>query len=153
MQFHQTCRVPLPREKAYNFLLDVPQVASCLPGVEKVEPIGDDTYQGTVKVGVGFIKVALTGNMKIIEKDPANFRAVMAGEGADKKIGGAVNVKMSMQLNEISENESELVIDTDAQVMGRLGEFGQSVMRKKADSMMAEFAKNLAKKAQSGAIA
>ena len=44
-------------------------------------------------------------------------------------------------------NETELVIDTDASIMGRLGEFGQSVMKKKADGMMQEFASNLTKKA------
>ncbi len=58
-----------------------------------------------------------------------------------------------MQLNEISPNETELVMDTDAQIMGKLGEFGQSVMKKKADGMMQDFAKNISKKAQSGAIA
>lgn len=153
MQFHQTCRIPLPREKAWDFLLNVSEVASCVPGVEKVEPIGNDTYQGVMKVGVGPIKISLAGNMKIVEADKSNYHAVMAGEGADKKIGGAVNVKIGMTLNEISANETELIMDTDAQIMGKLGEFGQSVMKKKADGMMQEFAKNISKKAQSGAIA
>jgi carbon monoxide dehydrogenase subunit G len=36
-------------------------------------------------------------------------------------------------------------MDTDAQIMGRIGEFGQPLIRKKADQMVGEFAENLKK--------
>jgi carbon monoxide dehydrogenase subunit G len=39
--------------------------------------------------------------------------------------------------------QSDLAIHTDANVMGKLGEFGQSVIRKKADQIVQEFATNL----------
>ena len=34
-------------------------------------------------------------------------------------------------------------IDTDLAVLGRIGEFGQPVIRKKADALLEEFARNL----------
>jgi hypothetical protein len=36
-------------------------------------------------------------------------------------------------------------MDTDAQIMGRIGEFGQPLIRKKADGMVKQFASNLTK--------
>jgi carbon monoxide dehydrogenase subunit G len=34
-------------------------------------------------------------------------------------------------------------IDTDLAVLGKIGEFGQPIIRKKADALLAEFARNL----------
>jgi hypothetical protein len=39
-----------------------------------------------------------------------------------------------------------MVVHTDAAVLGKLGEFGQAVMRKKADQVMKQFGDNMAAK-------
>ena len=69
----------------------------------------------------------------------------MRADAADKRVGGAVKAVMDMQVDEASADTSNLTIVTDAQVMGRIGEFGQPIIRKKADQIMQEFAKNLSK--------
>jgi carbon monoxide dehydrogenase subunit G len=38
---------------------------------------------------------------------------------------------------------THLKIDTDLAILGRIGEFGQPVIKKKADTLLAEFARNL----------
>ena len=38
---------------------------------------------------------------------------------------------------------SELVVTTDAQILGKIGEFGQPVVKRKADQTMTEFVANL----------
>ena len=43
---------------------------------------------------------------------------------------------------------SELTVDSEANVMGKLGEFGQGIIRRKADGIMKEFGQNLAKRVQ-----
>jgi len=135
--------IPAPRDKVWNFLMDIPRVSKCIPGVEKVEPLGDDKYQGTIKQRVGPIGVTLTGVLSVVEKDEAAGRATLQGEGNDRKIGGLVRAKMAMSLRELSPNETELTVDTDANVGGRLGEFGGAVIKKKADQTMEQFAKNI----------
>jgi carbon monoxide dehydrogenase subunit G len=42
-----------------------------------------------------------------------------------------------------SSDKTDVDIRTDANVMGKLGEFGQAVIRKKADQIVQEFARNL----------
>ena len=143
MQLSHKITVPASRDKVWDFLMDIPRVGKCIPGVESVEPLGDNKYKGTVKQRVGPISVTLDGVMTIVEADEQAGRAAMTAEGSDKRIGGAVRAKMTMQVRELSPNETELSVDTDANIGGRLGEFGGAVIKKKADQTMEQFAKNI----------
>jgi carbon monoxide dehydrogenase subunit G len=58
---------------------------------------------------------------------------------------GAVNGKTSMVLKEISANQTELLVESDVNILGKIGEFGQPIIRKKADSMLKEFVENIKK--------
>ena len=78
-------------------------------------------------------------------RDEAAGKASMTAQANDRKVGGAVQAKMGMQLVELGANEVKLTITTDANVMGKIGEFGQPVIRKKAEQMMAEFTENVKK--------
>lgn len=143
MKFEHSATIQAPIDRVWDFLLDVPSVAKCAPGVESVEALGDDRYRGTIRVQVGPIRLALQGDVSIVEKDEVARKASMRADAADKRAGGAVKAVMSMALTESPGGGTDLRMETDAQVMGKIGEFGQPIIRKKADQMMAEFAKNL----------
>jgi len=143
VKFEHSVSVQASKAKLFELLMDVPRVAKCVPGVEGVEALGDDKYRGTLKVSVGPIKLALEGDIAITESDEGAGKAAMRADAADKRVGGAVKATMDMQVDEASADTSNLTIVTDAQVMGRIGEFGQPIIRKKADQIMREFAKNL----------
>jgi uncharacterized protein len=143
MNLSHKITVAAPRAKVWEFLMDIPRVGKCIPGVESVEALGDNKYKGTVKQRVGPISVTLDGVMTIVEADEQAGRAAMTAEGSDKRIGGAVRAKMTMQVRELSPTETELSVDTDANIGGRLGEFGGAVIKKKADQTMEQFAKNI----------
>jgi uncharacterized protein len=143
MNLSHKITVAAPRAKVWEFLMDIPRVGKCIPGVESVEALGDNRYKGTVKQRVGPISVTLDGVMTIVEADEQAGRAAMTAEGSDKRIGGAVRAKMTMQVRDLSPTETELSVDTDANIGGRLGEFGGAVIKKKADQTMEQFAKNI----------
>jgi carbon monoxide dehydrogenase subunit G len=136
--------VPASVERAWDFLMDIPSVAGCVPGVESVERLDDDTYLGTLKVKVGPIGVSLTGKVTITERDRENLRSAMRVQAAEKRLNSAVNAQASMTLVPRSDTETEIRIHTESSILGKLGEFGQAVMRKKADQIVAEFARNMA---------
>ena len=97
-----------------------------------------------MSVRVGPIAVKLDGRVLVAERDEAARRARMDLQAADKRVNGAVNAKMSMQLAAAEDgNKTDVAIHTDANVMGKLGEFGQAVIRKKADQILQQFASNL----------
>ncbi len=137
--------IPAPAEKVWDFMMNVPAVSKCVPGVESVSQTDPDTYLGALKVRVGPISARLEGTIKMAERDRDNWVARMDADAADRRISGAVKAKMSMKLNPVSANQTELDIHTDASIMGKLGEFGQAVIRKKADQIIAEFARNISR--------
>ena len=145
MKFSQTAQIPVAREPLWNFLMDVPKVAKSLPGVESVSKIDDTTYQGVLTVRVGPIKLNLQGKIILEEQNKEAWRAALRAEAKDRMAAGAVNGKTTMNLKEISANLTELVVDTDVNILGKIGEFGQPIIRKKADSMLKEFVDNIKK--------
>ena len=136
--------VPAPPERVWAFMMDIPAVSRCVPGVDGVARIDDTTYSGVMSVRVGPIQIRLDGRVILAERDEPARQARMDLKAADKRVNGAVNAKMRMQLSPgETSDKTDVDIRTDANVMGKLGEFGQAVIRKKADQIVQEFARNL----------
>ena len=132
-------------DKAWALLLDIPQVAPCIPGVQDVESDGENQFKAVMQVRVGPVRLNFSGTINILEQDREKGEAHFRVEAADRKVGGSIRADMTMQLNELSADESELVIVTDTVFMGKIGELGQPLIRRKAKSTLEDFAKNLAK--------
>lgn len=143
MHFENRATIPVDRESLWTVLMDMEQVARCLPGVEDVQPIDPDNYLGALKIRVGPIGLKLEGKVNVIERNRDTWCAAMRAEGNDRAVGGAVRATIAMRLEAMAPTQTELTVTTEAHVMGKLGEFGQPVMRKKADSMMQDFARNI----------
>jgi len=144
MNFHYTYPVNAPAEKLWEFVRDIPTVGSCIPGAQDIVAADDGTYSGTVKVRVGPIGLGLNGKLSIDDLDTDAKTIAFTGEGADQKVPGTVRIKIKMAVNTIGET-SELVVDSEANIMGKLGEFGQGIIKRKADGIMKDFGKNLTK--------
>ncbi len=145
MKFNQRAVIAVAREPLWDFLMDVPKVAQSLPGVEKIEQLDHDTYQGTVKVRVGPISINLQGKIIVEQRDRASWRATLRADASDRLAAGAVRAKTTMELKDLSATETELLVDTDVSIMGKIGEFGQPIIRRKADAMLKEFVENIKK--------
>lgn len=145
MKFTQRSVIPVAREPLWDFLMDVPKVARSLPGVETVNQIDDTTYQGILKVRVGPISLNLQGKIILEQCDKESWRAALRAEASDRMAAGAVKGKTTMELKEIGPKETELIVETDVSILGKIGEFGQPIIRKKADTMLKEFVENIKK--------
>jgi carbon monoxide dehydrogenase subunit G len=148
MILDQKVIVPAAPERVWDFVMDVPSVAECVPGVESVEQVSDDEYVGALKVRVGPIGVRLEGKVTVVERNAEEQRAQMNVAAVDRRIKGAVNAKSTMQLSALDDGTTELAVHTDASILGKLGEFGQAIMRRKADQIMKEFADNMSQRIQ-----
>jgi carbon monoxide dehydrogenase subunit G len=143
MKFEQTIDLPgVSPDRVWAFVMDVPSMAKCIPGCDGVEDLGDNKFKAVVKLKVGPIGLALASEISIVEKDEANRTAGLRVEAADKRVGGAVKATMSMKLTPEGDG-TKLEVETDANVMGRIGDFGQPMIRKKADQTLQEVATNL----------
>jgi len=154
MILDQKVTVPAPVDRVWAFVMDVPAVAQCVPGVESVEQRSHDEYRGALRVRIGPINVLLEGKVTVTQRDADARRAEMRVEAMDRRIRGAVNATSTMLLEALDDGTTTLSVHTDAAVLGKLGEFGQAVMRRKADQIMEEFANNVSRRieAQTGSV-
>lgn len=142
MNFTQECTIPVARERLWDFLMDVPAVSRCVPGVGAVEALGDNAYQGGLEVKVGPIRLSLQGTITIEEQDRSEWRARMRAEASDRRLGGGIRARMHLTLLP-AEAGTRVRIDTELAILGKIGEFGQPVIKSKADTLLEEFARNL----------
>jgi carbon monoxide dehydrogenase subunit G len=145
MILDQKVTIPASLDRVWEFVMDVPAVAGCVPGVESVEQRGDDEYVGALRVRIGPINVLLEGKVTVTERNADQRRAELRVEAVDRRIRGAVNATSTMQLEPLDDGMTELSVHTDAAVLGKLGEFGHPIMRRKADQILEEFANNLSR--------
>jgi len=145
MKLENRCIVPASLDKAWALLMDIPQVAPCIPGVQDVTPDGENQFKAVMQVRVGPVRLNFSGTINVLEQDKEKGEARFRVEAADRKVGGSIRADMAMHLISKSPEESELVIVTDTVFMGKIGELGQPIIRRKAKSTLDDFAKNLAK--------
>src|SRR5260370_36677742 len=81
-------------ERVGRFFDDIPQVASCLPGAELTDDLGDGKYKGRVAIRMGPVRLRFAGTADITERDEAARRIAVHAAGADEKGRGqaAMNV-------------------------------------------------------------
>jgi hypothetical protein len=140
--FSQECVISVERERLWDLLMDVPRVGRCVPGVESIESLDERAYKGRLGVRIGPIRLSLDGTLAIEEQDRSVWRARMRADASDRRLGGGIRARMTLTLAP-AERGTRLQIDTDLAVLGKIGEFGQPIIKKKADTLLEEFARNL----------
>ncbi len=144
MKLSHTALVHAPRAKVWKLVTDVPAAARCVPGVAAVTPSGAGRYKGSLLVQLGPVRLVLDGDVALTATDEAGGKASMRADAKDSRLGGTVHATMDLALVDRGE-DTELRITSDVQIAGRIGEFGQPVIQRKADQLMTQFAECLAR--------
>jgi carbon monoxide dehydrogenase subunit G len=144
MKLENSCVVPTDRAATWDLVMDLPRVATCVPGLSALEADGVDRYTGTLRAQAGPMRVNLAGSVRITARDGDKGEAHFLLEAADRRIGGSVKTTMTLRLTPTDNGQTELTIATDTAFMGALGTLGQPIIRRKAAATVEEFAKNLA---------
>ena len=142
--------VPASREATWALAMDIPKAASCIPGIKDITPDGEGKYQATLQARVGPMGMNLSGTITVLSQDADAGEAYFLVEANDRRVGGGIKTNMSMKVTAKSADETELEIRADTTFMGRLGELGQPLIRRKARNTLEEFSKNLSKLLSSG---
>jgi uncharacterized protein len=135
--------IAAPRSELWEFLMEIEQVGECIPGVTDVRLVGPEEYDATMRMKVGPIDLKFDAKLHVLERDRESWTAKLRAEGTERGIGGAVKAVFAMTLDELSPRSTELFVRTDARILGKLGEFGQPVMKKKAAVITEQFARTV----------
>lgn len=150
MRLEHQVRVGASKAAVDRLLADVPRVAALVPGVEGVRALGGDAYEGSVRVAVGPMSFTFAGKAHVVY-DAAAAHWRLKAQAADRRVGGAVNATMDVTATEPEAGATALAVVADVTLLGRIGDMGQPLIRRKAETIIEEFARNLQKAAQVGA--
>lgn len=134
--------VDRPIDEAWAVLTDVERIAPCMPGAT-LEEIEGDVYRGVVKVKLGAISAAFRGQASFVERDDANHRAVLRGEGRDTGGKGNADALITAALQSVSPTQTKCVVETDLRITGKVAQFGRGIMGDVSKKLINQFATNL----------
>src|SRR5665213_896253 len=140
--------VPVPRDQAWDVLMDVERIAPCMPGAT-FDGFEGDSFKGRVKVKLGPITVTYGGVARFVERDKEAGRAVIDASGKEARGSGTANATIETVL--LDQGDSTLVkVVTDLNITGKPAQFGRGVMVEVGTKILGQFAECLAGQLGSG---
>jgi len=148
MQLENTFMVPVSVEDAWRVLLDVEQIAPCLPGAT-VEHVDGDEVTGRVKVKLGPIAITYRGMVNFVERDEDAKRAVMVATAKEARGSGTASARISTLLTPVN-GHTQVTVGTDLDITGKPAQFGRGVMQDVSGHLVDQFATSLARELENG---
>jgi uncharacterized protein len=127
MEITNSFAVKASPDVVYEFLLDVNNVVSCVPGAELSEVVDPNTFKGKVRIKVGPVTVSYNGTARITSRDAATRTATLEAEGKETTGSGSAQAKTVMSVAADGDT-STVTLATDFTVVGRVAQFGRGIM-------------------------
>jgi carbon monoxide dehydrogenase subunit G len=125
-----------PVEKVWSALLDPAVLVVTIPGCERLEATGENTYSMTVTAGVASIKGTYAGTCKLSELKPhESLVLTAAGSGAP----GTVGTDVLVSFTDLGDGTTGLAYAADAVVGGMIGGVGQRMLTSVSKRLAGEF--------------
>lgn len=134
--------VAQPADRVWQFFQDIPQVASCLPGAELTENLGDDKYRGKVAVRMGPVRLQFAGTADITERDQQARRIVVDAAGAEERGRGQASMVITAQLSAVGHG-TKVAVTQDLQLAGAAAQYGRGMISDVTSVLMRDFAANM----------
>jgi len=151
MDLEHSFTIPVPPEQAWQILLDVEQVAPCMPGAT-VDKVDGDVISGKVKVKVGPVSLTYAGSARFTEKDEKTRTVVLDASGKETRGSGTAAAKVTSSLQDEG-GQTRVVVRTSMTVTGRPAQFGRGVIAEVGGRIIEKFATNLAGQLAGGQLA
>ncbi|EFF75752.1 xanthine dehydrogenase family Fe-S subunit [Achromobacter piechaudii] len=135
-------QVPFPAAEVWAFMVDLPALASCLPGAS-IESHEGDRVKGKVAIKFGPMAAAFNGAARL-ERDDAAMRAVFRGAGQDSLSQSRANGDITYQLEALSPTETRVNVNLLYSLQGPLAQFSRSgLVQDFVRRMIADFGNNV----------
>ncbi|WP_405146672.1 carbon monoxide dehydrogenase subunit G [Sphaerisporangium sp. NBC_01403] len=128
--------VGVDRGRVWAALQDPAVLVRTIPGCERLESTGGDTYRMTVTAGVASIKGVYQGEVALSDpEEPERFTLRARGAGAP----GTVDATVRITLSEVDGGATRVDYDAEAVVGGMIGGVGQRMLGSVAKKTAGEF--------------
>lgn len=150
MEFDNHFTVNAPLQRVWEFLLNVQEVAPCMPGAQLTEVVSDTEYKGTVKVKLGAVQMSYKGTATIKEIDEETHTVVLVASGRETRGTGNASSTTTSRLEAEGADRTLVNLHSQVDVSGRVAQFGRSIMQDVASRLIGEFSRNLEAKLMEG---
>jgi carbon monoxide dehydrogenase subunit G len=151
MELEHSFTIPVSPERAWQVLLDVEQVAPCMPGAT-VDSVEGDEVTGRVKVKVGPVALTYAGKARFTERDEQAKSITLEASGKETRGAGTAAATVHSWLADEG-GQTRVTVHTTMNVTGRPAQFGRGVMADVGGRIIEKFASNLAAQLAAGAQA
>jgi carbon monoxide dehydrogenase subunit G len=124
-----------PRETVWKALTDPQVIAKCLPGCEKMEALGEDLYEATLKIGIGAVKGTFSSHIRMqVLSGGQQYRLAVEGKGAIGflKGDGVITLDDSVE-------PTRVAYQGDVQIGGVIASVGQRMIQGFAKQTISQF--------------
>ncbi|MFJ1253490.1 CoxG family protein [Cupriavidus sp. CuC1] len=142
MEIEKTLVVGAAPAQVWALLLDPNVMGGCVPGMQSIEVVSDVEYISHIQVKIAFVSARFKIKTHIVEMRAPNYLR-SEGTGEDASVASSLKQSSEIFLTGLPDGQTELRMKINVDVLGRLGTFGLSVMKTKADRMWEEFGTNL----------
>lgn len=131
--------VQAPVEKVWKYMIDPERVVHCLPGAELLEVQDDQSFLGAIKVKVGPLAMSYKGKARFTEVNEETYQVRMVGDA--REVGGSGSTKVSMlsTVSALPDGGSEVVVNADVDLVGRIVQFGRGMIEEVSRQMFRQF--------------
>jgi len=132
--------VPADRDRVFAALVNPEVLRRAIPGCESLTPVGADTYDAVLKIGVAGLKGTYHGKASIREQHPpAALTLSFEGKGSPGFVRGSSAITLTAE-----ENATRVSADADVQVGGLIAAVGSRLVEAAAKKLADDFFRQLA---------
>ena len=150
MEFSGTETIAAPIQKVWAYLMDVNKVATCTPGFQSLETLGEEHWKAVIAVGVGPVKAKFTLDVTRPEKHEPDLMVV---QGRGKAPGNTVDLSGRMNLTAIDAEHTRMDWTAQVTVSGTIASVGARLLHQTAEKLTGQFFECLKTKLQTAETA
>lgn len=139
-----------PIEQVWNFLLDVNNVASCAPGFQSMEELGEEHWKAVITVGIGAVKAKFTMDVTRPEMEAPKSMVIKA---RGKAPGSNVDMIGDMNLTALDASQTRMDWNAHVTVSGTIASVGARLMSGTVEKLTGQFFDCLKAKLQASGTA
>ena len=136
MEFSGTQTISVPIEKVWTYLMDVNKVATCAPGFQSLEELGEEHWKAIVSVGVGPVKAKFTMDVTRPEMHEPDLMVV---KSRGKAPGSAVELSGKMNLTAVDAEQTRMDWSANVVVSGTIASVGARLLSGTAEKLTGQF--------------
>ncbi len=135
MDIRGTYTFNAPVGRVWELLMDTEAIAGCIPGCERLEPLGEDRYRATLTVALAAVTGTYQGTVAMVDKQPpTSYRLLIDGQGRPGFVRGESTVTLVDR-----DATTEVQVHGAVQVGGVIARVGQRLVSSVGQMMMDRF--------------